>query len=131
MDGMRQPKQLEFELTLSTDPRGEAPKGAEQGPEPSTAKGEPEGPADTRYLMEEICERSNLLRALKQVRRNGGSPGVDGMTVNELAAYLRERWPEIRDQLLVGTYRPQPVKRVEIPKPEGGVRKLGVPTVAS
>ncbi len=128
MDGMRQPNQLEFELTLSTDPKGEAPRSAEQGPEPSTTKSEPKSPADTRHLMEEVCERSNLLRALKQVRRNGGSPGVDGMTVKELDAYLRERWPEIRDQLLRSTYVPQPVKRVEIPKPDGGVRKLGVPT---
>ena len=84
MDGMRQLKQLEFELTLSTEPTGEAQRSAERGPEPSTTKGAPESPADTRHLMEEICERNNLLRALKQVRRNGGSPGVDGMTVKEL-----------------------------------------------
>ncbi len=60
---------------------------------------------------------------------NHGSAGVDGMTVEELPAYLREHWPQIREQLLTGQYQPQPIKRVEIPKPEGGVRKLGIPTV--
>ena len=80
-------------------------------------------------LMERVVERSNLLAALRRVRSNGGSPGVDGMTVEALPDYLRRRWPKIREQLLVGTYRPQPVRRVKIPKPGGGVRKLGIPTV--
>src|ERR1700719_5354219 len=62
-----------------------------------------------------------------RLRRNKGSPGVDGMTVGDAGDYLREHWPSIRSQLLEGTYQPQPVKRVEIPKPDGGVRKLGVP----
>jgi RNA-directed DNA polymerase len=79
--------------------------------------------------MEEVCERNNLRRALKRVKANKGSPGVDGMTVNGLTGYLKEHWPEIREQLLEGTYKPQPVKRVEIPKPDGGRRKLGIPTV--
>jgi RNA-directed DNA polymerase len=79
--------------------------------------------------MERVVERGNLLAALARVKRNGGSPGVDGMTVEALPGYLREQWPQIQDALLAGTYRPQPVKRVEIPKPGGGVRKLGVPTV--
>jgi group II intron reverse transcriptase/maturase len=66
---------------------------------------------------------------LKQVRQNKGAPGIDGMTVDELPDYLRHHWPEIRAQLEVGTYRPQPVKRVEIPKPDGKTRPLGIPTV--
>ena len=80
-------------------------------------------------LMEQIVERGNLLAALARVKRNGGSPGIDGMTVEALPGHLREHWPAIRQALLAGTYRPQPVKRVEIPKPGGGVRNLGVPTV--
>src|SRR5262245_19149085 len=79
--------------------------------------------------MEEACERENCKRALARVRANKGNPGMDGMTVEELPGYLKEHWPAIREQLLRGAYRPQPVKRVEIPKPDGGVRKLGIPTV--
>src|SRR3954469_9951638 len=79
--------------------------------------------------MEEVCERENLEDAWHQVRSNKGSPGVDGRTIDETQDYLREHWPTIREQLLNGTYRPQPVRRVEIAKPDGGVRKLGIPTV--
>jgi RNA-directed DNA polymerase len=79
--------------------------------------------------MEEICERENCLQALKRVKSNKGSPGIDGVTVGELSVHLLEHWPAIREQLLSGTYKPQPVKRVEIPKPDGGVRQLGIPTV--
>src|SRR3974377_52327 len=79
--------------------------------------------------MEEVCDRENLVRAWKRVRQNKGSPGVDGMTIDDAKDYLREHWPDIRSQLLAGTYQPQPVKRVEIPKPDGGGRKLGVPCV--
>ena len=79
--------------------------------------------------MEEVCERENLKAALRRVKDNKGSPGVDGMTVNELPVYLNQHWPTIREQLLNGTYKPQPVRRVEIPKPDGGgSRKLGIPT---
>ena len=79
--------------------------------------------------MEEVCERENLKAALRRVKDNKGSPGVDGMTVNELPDYLKQHWSTIRDQLLNGTYKPQPVRRVEIPKPGGGgSRKLGIPT---
>ena len=79
--------------------------------------------------MEEIVERENLKDALRRVKANKGSPGIDGMTVDQLDDYLKQYWPAIREQLLSGTYRPKPVKRVEIPKPDGGVRKLGVPPV--
>src|SRR5438034_5028760 len=79
--------------------------------------------------MEEVCERANLKEALRQVRSNKGSAGVDRITVDQLGDYLKQHWPAIREQLLMGTYEPKPVRRVEIPKPEGGVRKLGIPTV--
>ena len=78
---------------------------------------------------EEVCDRGNLERAWKRVRSNKGSPGVGGMTIDAAKDYLREHWPNIRAPLLEGTYQPQPVKRVEIPKPDGGIRKLGVPCV--
>jgi RNA-directed DNA polymerase len=79
--------------------------------------------------MEEVCGRKNCQQALARVKRNKGSAGIDGMTVEQLPAYLKQHWPTIREQLLRGTYKPQPVKRVEIPKPDGGMRKLGIPTV--
>jgi len=88
-----------------------------------------ESPSEDEQLMERVVERDNLIRALKQVERNGGSPGIDGMTVEALAPYLKHHWPRLKEDLLRGAYIPQPVKRVEIPKPGGGVRKLGIPTV--
>jgi RNA-directed DNA polymerase len=89
----------------------------------------PESPARTDRLMEEILDRENLKEALRRVKANKGSPGVDGITVNQIDDYLKQHWPAIREQLLSGTYKPKPVKRVEIPKPDGGVRKLGIPSV--
>ena len=86
-------------------------------------------PVSSERLMECVLERENLFKALRQVRSNGGSPGVDGMTVYALSDYLRGNWPALRESLLRGTYQPKPVKRVEIPKPGGGVRPLGIPTV--
>jgi RNA-directed DNA polymerase len=79
--------------------------------------------------MEVVVTRDNLRKALAQVRRNKGAPGLDGMSVEALAAHLKDHWPEIRAQLLDGSYRPQPVRRVEIPKAMGGMRALGIPTV--
>jgi group II intron reverse transcriptase/maturase len=79
--------------------------------------------------MGKVCERQNLQAALKRVRRNKGSPGIDGMTVEELPGYLRGHWPGLREQLLAGTYQPSPVKEQLIPKSGGGMRKLGIPTV--
>lgn len=127
MDGERQ--KTGEQLSFPGKSRGEAPKVAGEGIEPSTAKRESESPASTAHLMEEVCERENLKKALKRVRSNKGSPGIDGMTVEELSGYLKEQWPTYREQLLSGTYMPKPVRRVEIPKGGGGVRKLGIPTV--
>lgn len=83
----------------------------------------------TAQLMEQVVQKTNLRKALKRVRANKGSPGIDGMTVAELAPHLREHWEGLKKQLLDGSYKPRPVKRVEIPKPSGGVRMLGIPTV--
>jgi RNA-directed DNA polymerase len=79
--------------------------------------------------MEEVCGRENCQQALRRVKANKGSPGIDGMKVSELPGYLKQHWPALREQLLSGTYQPQPVRRVEIKKPDGGMRKLGIPTV--
>jgi len=79
--------------------------------------------------MEAVVSRGNMRDALRKVRSNKGSPGIDGMTVDELAPYLGQAWPALREHLLAGDYRPQPIRRVEIPKPDGGVRQLGIPTV--
>jgi RNA-directed DNA polymerase len=127
MSGKRQ--QIQYSLALEPVERGETPVSGYQGAEPVVAKPAPESPALTEPLMEEVCDRENLVRAWKRVRRNKGSPGVDGMTIDDARDHLREHWPSIRSQLLEGTYQPQSVKRVEIPKPDGGVRKLGVPCV--
>lgn len=93
------------------------------------AKRRTESPTISEQPMEEVIERENRREALRRVKANKGSPGVDGMTVEEIEGYLEEHWPAIREQLLSGSYKPQPVKRVEIAKPEGGMRKLGIPTV--
>jgi RNA-directed DNA polymerase len=100
-----------------------------EGTESVVAKRGTESLAMGEQLMEEVCERENCKQALARVKANKGSAGVDGMTVNELPEFLKQHWPAIREQLLSGTYKPEPVKRVEIPKPDGGVRKLGIPTV--
>jgi RNA-directed DNA polymerase len=100
-----------------------------EGTESSAGKRGTESPAITEQWMEEVCGRENCKQALKRVKANKGSAGVDGMTVQQLPEYLKQHWLAIREQLLSGTYKPQPVKRVEIPKPDGGVRKLGIPTV--
>src|SRR5690349_22988734 len=126
MNDKRQNNQLE--LAFREEGRSEAPKASERGTETFVAKRRAESPAEEQ-LMEEICERENCKQALARVKSNKGSPGVDGMTVHELPGHLKQHWLEIRTQLMCGTYKPQPGKRVEIPKPDGGVRKLGIPTV--
>ena len=127
MDDKRQKNQLV--LAFMEEYRGEAPKGLQEGTESSAGERGTESPAIAEQLMEEVCGRENCKQALKRVKVNKGSAGVDGMTVQQLPEYLKQHWPAIREQLLSGAYQPQPVRRVEIPKPDGGVRKLGIPTV--
>ena len=114
---------IQRQLDFSVAPTGEAREAGREETESSGARNESEKPASTDRMMEAICEWGNLKEAIWRVKANKGSPGIDGVTVDELPDY-----PEllvIREQLLSGTYEPQPVKRVEIPKPDGGVRKLG------
>jgi RNA-directed DNA polymerase len=127
MSGKRQNNQLQ--LAFMEEDRGEAPKGLQEGTETHAVKREDESPAIEEQMMEEICERENCKQALKRVKANKGSAGGDGMTVQQLPDFLKQHWTTIREQLLSGTYKPRPVKREEIPKPDGGVRKLGIPTV--
>jgi RNA-directed DNA polymerase len=127
MGDRRQKNQLE--LAFMEESRSEAPTASVEGTESLAGKRGIESPAISEQLMEEVCERENCKQALKRVKANKGSAGVDGMTVQQLPEYLKQYWPTIREQLLSGTYEPQPVKRVDIPKPDGGVRKLGIPTV--
>jgi RNA-directed DNA polymerase len=128
MSGKRQ--NIQLRLAFGEEGRSEAPKAPGEGSETLTAKRMIESPAKNHeQLMEEVCERENCLQAFKRVKSNKGSPGIDGMKVEQLPGHLKEHWPAIREQLLSGTYKPQPVKRVEIPKPDGGVRQLGIPTV--
>lgn len=127
MSGKRQKNQLV--LAFLAEDRGEAPRAAEEGTESFVAKRRTESLAIGEEWMEEVCERENCKQALARVKANKGSAGVDGMTVEQLPEHLKQHWPAIREQLLSGTYRPQPVRRVEIPKPDGGMRKLGIPTV--
>src|SRR5215472_11147242 len=125
-----QQQNIQLELDFSSVLTGEAREAGREETESSGATSGSESPASTNRLMEEVCERENLKAALRQVKANKGSPGVDGMTVVGLKDHLKQHWPTIREQLLNGTYEPQPVKRVEIPKPDGGgVRKLGIPSV--
>lgn len=125
--GRRQKNQLE--LAFVPMGSGEAAGCGKEGTETPRAAQVCQGPATTEFLMEEICEPANLKRALQRVRQNQGAPGVDGMSVEKLPGYLGDHWSQIRSQLLTGKYKPRAAKRVEIPKPGGGRRKLGIPTV--
>lgn len=127
MSDRRQKNQLE--LTFMSQPTGEARGGSRQGTESLRAKDNPEHPAARQTLMEEVCETKNLKQALRRIKANRGSAGIDGMQVEQLAEHLIANWATLREQLRKGTYKPQPVKRVEIDKPDGGKRKLGIPTV--
>src|SRR5271165_84602 len=124
MNGKRQ--KIHWSVALEPAGEGEALPCGSPRAEPSAADPTSESPASAEQLMEEACSRENLETAWKRVRRNKGGPGVDGMTIDVAKDYLREHWPNIRSRLLGGTYQPLPVKRVEIPKPDGGVRRLGV-----
>jgi len=127
MSDQRQKNQLV--LAFTEEERSEAPKTSQEGTESLSAKCETERPAGHEQLMEEVCQRENCWQAYKRVKANKGSTGIDGRKVGELPDYLKQHWPSLREQLLRGTDQPQPVRRVEIPKPDGGVRKLGIPTV--
>jgi RNA-directed DNA polymerase len=120
---------IQTELNFSSTSAGEARDAGREETESLSTANDPESPARTNRLMEEVCERENLKEALRRVKANKGSAGVDGITVAGITDYLKQHWPAIREQLLNGTYEPKPVRRVEIPKPDGGVRKLGIPTV--
>src|SRR6266403_1848566 len=124
---MRQ--KTELEITLQAAATGEARSGGMEGTEARPARTETESQAAGGPAMEAIVERDNLRRALAHVKRNKGAAGIDGMSLDALAPHLKEHWPAIRAQLLEGTYQPQPVRRVEIPKALGGTRSLGIPTV--
>jgi RNA-directed DNA polymerase len=120
---------IQTQLDCSPTLTGEAREAGRAGTESSGTTNGLESPASTDRLMEEVCERENLKEALRRVKANRGSAGVDGMTIGGITDHLKQHWPAIRARLLNGTYEPKPVRRVEIPKPEGGMRKLGIPTV--
>ena len=124
---MRQKNKVK--LNLDTGAKGEALSAAVQETEARAARTDIESPAAVGPSMEAIVERNNLRKALARVKANKGAAGIDGMTFEDLAPYLKEHWPSNRAQLLDGTYKPQPVRRVEIPKASGGMRPLGIPTV--
>ena len=124
---MRQKDQSK--LNSGTGAKGEAPSAAAGESEAGAAQTCLERPAVAGPSMEAVIERENLRTALAQVKRNKGAAGIDGMSVGELPAYLKQHWLAIRVQLLDGSYKPQPVRRVEIPKASGGLRPLGIPTV--
>jgi len=113
---------------IASDRQLELPLG-NHGDESTSGIGREDAPVRQDNLLERVLEADNLRRALRQVRRNGGAPGIDGMTVEELPEHLKEHWPRQKESLLNGAYKPQPVRRVTIPKPGGGERQLGVPTV--
>ena len=122
-DRRRNIQELDFSLPDTGEARGPVKEGAES----SQMVHESESPASTNRLMEEICEWKNLKEAVHQVWANKGSAGIDGREIDQLPG--SRELESIREHLLNGTYEPQPVKRVEIPKPDGGMRKLGIPTV--
>ena len=122
-------QKIQIELDFSSMPAGEAREAGREETESPLMAHDTESPANTNRWMEEVCERDNLKEALRQVKANKGSAGIDRMTVGQLSDYLKQHWPFIREQLLNGTYEPKPVRRVEIPKSDAGVRKLGIPTV--
>jgi len=124
MKSLRQMKQLEL-YSINPGPRAKTDTSSED----FIASRLSESPAGQIRLMESICERSNMRRAIKRVIKNKGAPGVDGMTVSKINRYYQEHRDKIEKALLDGTYEPMPVLQTEIPKPDGGTRLLGIPTV--
>src|SRR5258707_10126138 len=119
---------IQMELDFSSALTGEAREAGREETEAPGAMNGTESPASTNRLMEAVCERENLKAAMRRVRANRGSPGVDGMTVIGIKDYLKQHGPAIREQLLNGTYEPQPVRRGGKPQPGGGGGKTGIPT---
>src|SRR5262249_34491842 len=109
--------------------RGEAPRGRPGGEARSATHEDERSGNDDEKLLELVVERSNVEAALRRVKKNKGSPGIDGMTVDALPTYLAKYWSRLREEILAGRYQPQPVRRHAIPKKDGGVRELGIPTV--
>ena len=131
MDSKRQKTQSQQEqllLAFAQEDRSESPRACEEGTVLPAADSTTERPTSSDRLMESICDPENLHTAMAKVIANGGAPGIDGMRVKELKKYFERHRARIIGELLAGTYQPQPVQRVEIPKPDGGVRKLGIPT---
>src|SRR3954452_12830533 len=120
-------RQKSIQLALNWEGEGEAQEDPAGGIKAQTASTPPVPLAHD--LMEAVVAAGNMRDALRKVRSNKGSPGVDGMTVDKLEAHLRQAWPTLREELLQGAYRPSPIRRVDIPKPDGGTRQLGIPTV--
>lgn len=116
---------------LGATPEGSGQKSREYGSGAANVTGRKatRWPESVTGLMEKIVSRGNMMAAYSRVMRNKGAPGVDDMPVTALKSHLQEQWPRITEELLAGTYHPQPVKKVEIPKPGGGTRMLGIPTV--
>jgi RNA-directed DNA polymerase len=123
-----QTRQDQLLLAFAREGRSESPMARSEGTELPAANSPTESPTSSDGLMESICDPANLARAMAKVITNGGAPGVDGMRVTQLEKYFERHGNRLVGELLTGTYRPQPVERVEIPKPDGGVRKLGIPT---
>ena len=124
LDLMNETQQKQQTLDL-----GKVESHRDRSPEAFIAERLAESPTGQVRLMESICERQNMQRALRRVRGNKGAPGIDGMTVEELPGYLVRHWSKIKEQLLQGEYQPLPVRRTELRKPDGGVRPLGIPAV--
>lgn len=126
----RKRQNIQLRLAFMEEERGESSRASIEGTELHAATTNPGDPVRLNSLMEEILDSKNLNRAYHKILSNRGArtPGVDGMTVGQLKAYVQKHWPKIEAQLRTGEYRPHPVKRVEIPKPGGGVRKLGIPS---
>src|SRR5260370_14361271 len=120
---------IQLRLDFSSAPTGEARQAGGEDIESRSVVSEPERPANAYRIMEDACERANLKEALRQVRGNKGSAGVDRMTVEQLGDYLKQHWPAIREQLLNGTYEPKPVRRGEKLQPGVGERKARVPNL--
>jgi len=121
-------RKRQLKLTFSALEASEARDPHKEGIESVTAETKPESSA-LDATMKEVLKPKNLKKALKQVLRNKGAAGIDGMTIEQLPEYLKDNWPRIRLELLQGTYKPHAVRRVEIPKATGGKRQLGIPTV--